>query len=81
MRPRRAGRHEQTYDHAELPLPAGLGDQRSAFSALARAHKLALASAQVRGIDPDAPGSVEGNRDTLSRARSIRSPDAGDTVT
>lgn len=40
---------------AELPLPPGLGDQLSAFPALARAQQLALASAQVRGIDPDTP--------------------------
>lgn len=40
---------------ADLPLPSGLGDQLSAFPALARAQQLALASALVRDIDPDSP--------------------------
>ncbi|MDQ2877348.1 MAG: glutamine--fructose-6-phosphate aminotransferase, partial [Actinomycetota bacterium] len=38
-----------------LPLPAGLGDQLSAFPALVRGQQLALASAKVRGTDPDTP--------------------------
>ncbi|MGI9009025.1 MAG: SIS domain-containing protein [Streptosporangiaceae bacterium] len=38
-----------------LPFPAGLGDQLSAFPALVRGRQLALASAKVRGADPDTP--------------------------
>jgi len=49
------GRHAET---AALPVPAALAEPAQAITAVVRGQQLALALAQARGADPDAPAHL-----------------------